>query len=664
MTTSRQLAAIMFTDIVGYTALMGRDSAKALELIHISKEIQKPLVERYNGQWLKEMGDGVLVKFSTALDAVNCAVDIQKTAGVKFDGKLRIGIHLGDVTVENEDVYGDGVNVASRLESITDPGGIYISDAIEKAIRGQSKIETYYLGEQQLKNVDYGVRTYALQGGNLPSPAQTLLPKSMSPTSKEGGARRLKSKMAYFTITALAVVLAIWYFFAYVPNLQQLVSGDDFASKERSIAVLPFVNMSPDPDNEYFSDGMTQELCNRLSRIQNLRLTSRLACLRFKGSTLSPAEIAKELGVEYLIDGSVRKFGNKVRINAQLIEAATGFELASYDFDGNLEGALEAQDRAALSIAEELQLDLGAEEVVAIQKRYTDNNQAYNAYLKGWMLLESLHSNLQPSSEKLDAAKQHFEEALAQDSSYAKAYAGLSIVESLHYFYGYQKEYDRLERAENLARQALKLDGNLPEGHLALAEFFTYSGRHEEAIKSYRVSLDSKPDNPIGWCHLSYTCRISDPIDLDGAEYAARMAIKQQPTYIWSYLNLGAALWLKEQFAEAIKAYQYCIELNPNWLYPYLSIGSIQLTQGDYDLAMEMFQQADKLSDTPDINVKMSFVYAEQGEKELALTELEKAFKAGYSNFDLIESIPHYHSIRNDDEFKTLISKFKNQETH
>jgi len=312
------------------------------------------------------MGDGAMAKFGTALDAVNCAVDIQKTASIKFDGRLGIGIHLGDVTVENDDVFGDGVNVASRLESIADPGGIYISDAIEKAIRGQSKIETYYLGELQLKNVDYGVRTYALQGISLPTPTQSLLTKSSLQTSKERTNSEFKSKTTYFAIASMVVILAIGYFFFQTQNQEYRTPGDDISSVERSIAVLPFVNMSPNPDNEYFSDGMTQELCNRLSRIQNLRLTSRLACLRFKGSSLSPMEIAKELDVDYLVDGSVRKFGHEVRINAQLIEAATGFELASYEFEGNMEGVLEAQDRAALGIARELQLDLDTEEIAAI----------------------------------------------------------------------------------------------------------------------------------------------------------------------------------------------------------------------------------------------------------------------------------------------------------
>ena len=190
---TRRLAAIMFTDIVGYTTLMGKDSAKALALVRQSKEIQKPLVEQHHGKWLKEMGDGAMAQFNTALDAVNCAVEIQEFARAKLDAKLRIGIHLGDVTVEENDVHGDGVNVAARLESITDPGGIYISESIEKAIQGQSKVQTKYLGEIRLKNVDYAVRTYALQGVGLPvaksKESKHLTGRFMSALTSQGATR-------------------------------------------------------------------------------------------------------------------------------------------------------------------------------------------------------------------------------------------------------------------------------------------------------------------------------------------------------------------------------------------------------------------------------------------------------------------------------------------
>jgi len=188
----------MFTDIVGYTALMGKDSAKALELVRISKEIQKPLVEKHNGKWLKEMGDGAMAQFGSALDAVKCAVAIQKSARGELDAKLRIGIHLGDVTVEDNDVHGDGVNVASRLESIADPGGIYISDNIEKAIRGQSDIQAKLLGEINLKNVDYSVKTYALQGVGLPEPK-----------SKKGSNKKLTRSISWSTAIILIILTSV-----------------------------------------------------------------------------------------------------------------------------------------------------------------------------------------------------------------------------------------------------------------------------------------------------------------------------------------------------------------------------------------------------------------------------------------------------------------------
>ena len=208
MSQSRQLAAIMFTDIVGYTSLMGKDSTKALELIRINKKIQKPLVEKHHGQWLKEMGDGALAKFGTALDAVLCAVDIQKAARAELDAQLRIGIHSGDITIENDDVYGDGVNVASRLESIADPGGIYISDAIEKAIRGQSDVQAKYLGESKLKNVDYGVRTYAVQGVGLPVPEVKDV-KELSGHFWAEVQRRdvIRATVSYMAISLLLVIL-------------------------------------------------------------------------------------------------------------------------------------------------------------------------------------------------------------------------------------------------------------------------------------------------------------------------------------------------------------------------------------------------------------------------------------------------------------------------
>jgi len=500
MSQTRQLAAIMFTDIVGYTALMGKDSAKALELVRISKEIQKPIVEKNHGQWLKEMGDGALVKFGTALDAVNCAIEIQELARAKLDGKLRIGIHSGDITIENNDVYGDGVNVASRLESIADPGGIYISESIEKAIRGQSDIQAKYLGESRLKNVDYGVRTYAVQGVGMPIPEVKedkqlsghlwaevqrrgviqagatyvvlslllilLLPYANSlvnlPTwsstallgiliagfpaalylawnyerSPEGFVKttsqqswqnplspsQRKPFTGTFIIAGLVLVLAFMFFY---PRFQS--SGQESETPEsvlesrvidKSIVVLPFTNISSDPEQEYFSDGMMEEILNHLVKIKDLKVISRTTAMQYKGTTKSVHEITQELNVATALEGSVRKDGDQVRITVQLIEGETDMHLWSETYDRKLINVLEVQSNVAQQIAQLLKAEISPETISRIESRPTSDPEAYNLYL---MAEQVLNTNV-------DLAIDLYEKAIQKDPEFATAYARLGSV--------------------------------------------------------------------------------------------------------------------------------------------------------------------------------------------------------------------------------------------
>jgi len=308
----------MFTDIVGYTALMGKDSAKALELVRISKDIQKPLVEKHNGQWVKEIGDRAMAKFGTALDAVNCAVEIQEVARGKLDGKLRIGIHQGEVVFEGEDVFGDGVNIASRLEPLAPIGGILVSESVNRDLGNKKGIETTFVREETLKNVNDPIKVYAVkvEGAEAPELASATAELPMAESIQQKSSNKRKP---IAVVLGSLLILALGYIF-YTNNQPLLESEEDKDVTEKSIAVLPFINMSNDPEQDYFTDGMTEDLLTQLYKIGDLRVISRTSIMQYKNTTKSIREIADELGVAHILEGSVRKYGDKVRISVQLIE--------------------------------------------------------------------------------------------------------------------------------------------------------------------------------------------------------------------------------------------------------------------------------------------------------------------------------------------------------
>ena len=264
MSSTRQLAAIMFTDIVGYTALMGEDEQQAFEILRKNRQLQKPLIEQYNGKWIKELGDGVLVSFPTVTDAVLCATEIQKTCNRDCEFKLRIGIHQGEVIFEDDDVFGDGVNIASRIQAIAPIGGIWISEAVYNNVSNKKEINTKFVREEILKHVKEPVRIYEVIASE---------PKQGSIVSIQNEPKR---------------------------------------SSEKSIAVLPFVNMSSDPEQEYFSDGLTEDIITDLSHLEKLLVISRSSMMTFKGTNKKIKEIATEVNAQYVLEGSVRKAGNNL----------------------------------------------------------------------------------------------------------------------------------------------------------------------------------------------------------------------------------------------------------------------------------------------------------------------------------------------------------------
>ena len=567
----------MFTDIVGYTALMGKDSNKALELIRISKEIQKPLVEKHNGKWLKEMGDGSLSSFGSALDAVNCSIEIQESARAKLDGKLRIGIHLGDVTVEEDDVHGDGVNVASRLESIADPGGIYISDAIEKAIRGQADVQAKFLGEIHLKNVNYGVRTYAVQGVGLPVPElkeekeisgrfsaelqrrgvirATLtyivagiflillmregqswvslpewslkalvialiagLPMAIylawnyerSPqgfvrtTSRQSwqnpySANQKKPLTSSLVIVGLIFVIFVMYVYPrYLSSTVSDVQAGTEAVYDKSIAVLPFVNLSNDPDQEYFTDGMTDQIITNLARINNLKVIARTSVMQFKNTKKTVAEIAKDLNVSFVLEGSIQKSKNKIRVNAQLIRAEDNFHEWAEVYDRDLIDIFEIQDDISQNITQALFSIFQTLETESIKPTNTTNTNAYDLYLLGKYY--SQNSLISPNlREELLRAIQFLDQAIELDTLFANAYAELANVYSLMGYFNLEvQNQDVWKLAEFNAKKAVYLDPNNSDGistvgYIKRTRYWDWEG----ARKDYQKAINIDPNNDL-----------------------------------------------------------------------------------------------------------------------------------------------------------------------
>jgi len=407
MPEDRRLAAIMFTDIVGYTALMGSDEDKAFKVLRKNREVQRPLIKKYRGEWLKEMGDGILASFHTASDAVRCAGAIQQVA--KKEGiSLRIGIHEGEVVFEGGDVLGDGVNVASRLEELAESGTINISGAVYKDIKNKPGISAEFIEEKILKNVEEPVKVYTVH-----------IVEQIDPLSRSENTLRTKKAWPYYIIGILGITIILVFLWLIFQKGQSDRYNDP---AEKSIAVLPFINDSPDEENEYFCNGLLDDILNHLANIGDLQVLSRTDVEPYRGSAKSRKEIAAELGVKNLLEGSVRKQGNRFKITLQLINAETGFHLWSNSYEGEYtEKLFSVQSDIARQVASALKAVITPKEEEAIDKAPTKNIEAYDLVKRGWSSL----NNYQNTQNEEDRRKSItlFKNALQFDSTYIPAYS-------------------------------------------------------------------------------------------------------------------------------------------------------------------------------------------------------------------------------------------------
>ncbi|HUR66322.1 MAG TPA: tetratricopeptide repeat protein [Chitinophagaceae bacterium] len=565
----RQLAAIMFADMTGYTAMMQEDEQRAKILRDRQRETLEKYIPGHNGKILQYFGDGTLSIFGSAIDAVRSASAIQKELQQDPKVSLRIGLHSGDIVYDKEGVYGDCVNLASRIESLSVPGAVLISDKIHDEVKNQVDIKTVLLGRFNLKNVKRPVEVYAVANEGL-----------IVPTAVQIGVK---------------------------------------AGSEKSIAVLPFVNMSADPENEYFSDGISEEILNALTRVEGLQVTARSSSFSFKGKNEDIRQIGNKLGVSTVLAGSVRKSGKRMRITAQLINTADGYHVWSEVYDSDLEDIFEVQDEISLKILTRLKENFnGPEKKEHIIKPSTGNIEAYNLYLKG-----RFHWN-KSNPEEIKKAIKNFEEAIAIDPSFALPYCALSYCYSFMGSAGLIPPGEAYPKAKDYTLKAIELDPNHAESYLSLAAIkfyhnWDFEGAEASLEKALSLSLNSSLINQVhGWYLIAKG-------DFEKAIEKMQQAVVLDPLSLPLLCNLADAYAFADRFDEAIEQYNKAIEMDPLFRRGFEGRGMVYLIKKETDKAIKDLEQYHKLIGHPLKGLTtLGHAYAVTGQKEKALEFIER----------------------------------------
>jgi adenylate cyclase len=562
----RRLAAIMFTDMVGYTSQSQANEALALELLEEHRELLRPIFLAHGGTEVKTIGDAFLVEFRSALDAVLCAVEMQRALRDRNRAapaprvlEIRIGIHLGDVVHEGSDVYGDAVNVASRVEPLAPPGGICISQQVLDQIRNKTELNIERMGEIPLKNVGLPLGVYRV-------------------SPQEAGRQKEETQ----------------------PTRQRL-------------AVLPFVNISPDPNDEYFADGLTEELISKLSEIKGLKVIARTSVMSYKRTTKKVSEIASELGVGSVVEGSVRKAGSKIRITVQLIDARTEEHLWASNYDSNLDDIFAIQSDVAGKVAASLSAGFFSREM----RKDTRDVEAYTLYLRA---LQLSYMTTEASMKETIAL---LERAISKDPRFARAYAALAGAWHILGVNGYEDFAESSKKAEAAAQRALELDPQLAEAHSAMAGVHAMFDRFDAALVEAEAAIRINPNLSEAFISLG----LLDAITRTPTETLAmiRRAYELDP------LSPGAgemltslAAWTGDD-GEARAVLARLRELNPRDPKVYLFAADYYMGKRELGRAQEMIDVARGLGqDEQMVDIAQGLLFAMSGKREEAEAALRE----------------------------------------
>ncbi len=561
----RRLAAILAADVVGFGRLVGQDEEGTLARLRATRlELIEPRLARHHGRMVKLMGDGALVEFASVVDAVSFAVDIQQAiaqrAADQAEGDrilYRIGINVGDIVVEGDDILGDGVNIAARLEGLAKPGGICVSGKVYDEVRGKLDIAYDDLGKQRLKNIAEPVRVYAIRAGTGAGVG--------AGASYSAPARRKMQMGRLVAATAAAILigagLAVWLrpWEAEVAPVATPVQLPALSDDRPSLAVLPFDNLSNDPEQEYFVDGMTEDLITDLSQVSGLLVIARNSVFVYKGKAVNIQQIGRELGVKYVLEGSVRRAGNRVRINAQLVNAIDGTHIWAERFDREITDVFALQDAITRKIVTALAVRLTQGEEGRLNRGGEVSPEAYDMLLRG---LERLR-RYTPEDNRL--SRDYFERALALDPNFARAHADLAFSHSMDLLSGWTAlPEESLQLARKHAKFALELDPNLREVHFAMGSVYLRERRFDEAIESSLRAIKIDPNYADAYVQMAwfqmYAGRAGDGLEL------VEKAMRLNPHYSFFYSTVRGLIALHlGRFEEAATAFEAAVNRNPQF---------------------------------------------------------------------------------------------------
>jgi len=574
----RKLTTMFSADVAGYSRLMGEDEAATVKTITTYRGIMTELIKQHRGRVVDSPGDNVLAEFTSVVDAVQCAVAVQKelqarNAELSEDRRMafRIGINLGDVIEEGDRIYGDGVNIAARLEGLAEAGGICISKTAFDHIETKLPLGYEYLGEQTVKNIARPVGAYRL----LMEPRVTVAGKEK---------------------TALPL------------------------PEEPSLAVLPFANISGDPEQEYFSDGLTEEIITALSKVDKMFVIARNSTFSYKGKPVKVQQVGEELGVRYVLEGSVRKAGDRVRITAQLIDAFTGHHLWADRYDRDLKDIFALQDEITIKILTALRVTLTEGEQARLYDKGTENLDSFLKILRG------MHYFLRFNEDDNAVARQMFEEAVPLDPENPMAYTLLGWTHMMDVWYGSSESPGKsMERASELAQKALALDETRDYAHSLLGHISLMIRQHEKAIAEGERAVALNPNGADAHAHLAMTLSYVGRLEEAIALFKKAMRLNPMPPN-WYLTNLATAYRHAGQYEEAIASLQKVLQRNPDDLIAHINLAASYSMGGREEEARA--EAAEVLRIDPKFSLEYfakTIPYKNQADTGLAIDVLRKA---------------------------------------